>query len=98
MKKIAFMFAAAAMFAACTSAPEKPATENTDVDTTAVAPVEETIDSAAVWALVGDTTGMSCDTLCAKFEAAAAQLKAQAAAATEVVEEAAAATEEAVKE
>ena len=57
MKKIAFMFAAAAMFAACTSTPEKPATETVENDSTA-APVECTIDSAAVYALIGDTTGM----------------------------------------
>jgi len=75
MKKIAFMFAAAALFAACTET-QKPATEATEaVDSTAT--VVETIDSAAVWALVGDTTGMDADTLAAKFECALAQMKAE---------------------
>lgn len=86
MKKIAFMFAAA-MFAACTNT-EKPATEVTDNELEAIdETIEEVIDSAAVWALVGDTTGMECDTICAKFQEALAQLKAEAAATAEEVTE-----------
>ncbi|MBQ8464103.1 MAG: hypothetical protein IJ544_08325 [Prevotella sp.] len=96
MKKIAFMFAAAALFAACTNT-EKPATEAVENDSTVVEEAVEVIDSAAVWALVGDTTGLECDSICAKFEAAKAQLKAEAEAAAEVVEEAAEAVEAAAE-
>ena len=65
MKKIAFMFVAAALFAACG---EKKA------EVAEVAEVEEveevTIDSAAAWALVGDTTGLDSAALAEKFAAA----------------------------
>ncbi|MDE6690203.1 MAG: hypothetical protein K2J86_10055, partial [Prevotella sp.] len=75
---------------------EKPDTEATENDSTFFEETTlEVIDSAAVWALVGDTTGMECDTLCAKFEAALAQLQAEAAAtAEEVAEEVEATVEE----
>ncbi len=73
MKKIAFMFVAAALFAACG---EKKA----PVQEAEVAEVEEVevIDSAAVWALVGDTTGLDSAAICAKFTAIADSLKAAA--------------------
>jgi len=93
MKKIAFMFAAAAMFAACTSTPEKPATEEVAADSTACEK-ECVIDSAAVYALIGDTTGMDADTLAAKFEAAVAQMKADCCKKDSCNKEAEAATEE----
>ena len=90
MKKIAFMFVAAALFAACG---EKKAQE---AEVAEVAEVEETvIDSAAVWAIVGDTTGLEADSIAAKFQAVADSL---AAAAAEVVDSAAVATEEAAAE
>ena len=77
MKKIAFMFVAAALFAACG---EKKA----PVQEAEVAEVEEfVLDSAAVYAQIGDTTGMDADTLAAKFAAIADSLKAAATVATE---------------
>ena len=86
MKKIAFMFVAAAMFVACGGQKaETPAVEEVVEET-----IEEAIDSAAAWALVGDTTGLEADTIAAKFQAAVDSLKAQAA---QVVEEAAPAEE-----
>ncbi len=78
MKKIAFMFAAAAMFAAC-GGQKAPAQEAEVAEVEEV--VENVIDSAAVWALVGDTTGMAADSIAAKFQAIADSL--QAAPATE---------------
>ena len=86
MKKTAFMFVAAAMFVACG---EKKAAQEAEVAEVEEA-VETVIDSAAVWALVGDTTGLEADTIAAKFQAAVDSLKAQAA---QVVEEAAPAEE-----
>ena len=96
MKKIAFMFAAAAMFVACGNTENKPAAEEVEapVEVEEV-PVEEVIDSAAVWALVGDTAGLSVDSIEAKFQAALEQVKAQA---VEVVDEAAEAVEGAIEE
>ena len=71
MKKIAFMFVAAALFVACG---EKKAAE---AEVAEVAEVEEAvIDSAAVWALVGDTTGLDADSVAAKFQAVADSLAA----------------------
>ena len=94
MKKIAFMFVAAAMFVACG---EKKAAQEAEV-AEPVEAVEEAIDSAAVWELVGDTTGMEADSIAAKFAAAVDTLKARAAAvageAVEGGEVAEAATEE----
>ena len=91
MKKIAFMFVAAALFAACGEKKAAPEAEVAEV-----AEVEETvIDSAAVWAIVGDTTGLEADSIAAKFQAVADSL---AAAAAEVVDSAAVATEEAAAE
>ena len=91
MKKIAFMFVAAALFAACG---EKKA----PVQEAEVAEVEEAfvLDSQAVYALIGDTTGMNADTLAAKFNAIADSLKAAAEAPAEevVAEEAPAETAE----
>jgi hypothetical protein len=93
MKKIAFMFVAAAAmcFVACG---EKKAAEAEVAEVEEVA--EEVIDSAAAWELVGDTTGLDADTIAAKFAAAVDSLKAQAAAAVEETVEAAA--EEATEE
>ncbi len=90
MKKIAFMFVSAAMFAACggQSAPAQEA-EVAEVEEV----VENVIDSAAVWALVGDTTGMAADSIAAKFQAIADSLQAAPAADTAAV-----ATEEAPAE
>ena len=70
MKKIAFMFVAAAMFVACG---EKKAAQEAEV-----AEVEEAavIDTAAVWALVGDTTGLDAETIAAKFQAVVDSLQA----------------------
>ncbi|MDE5784334.1 MAG: hypothetical protein K2H97_08490 [Prevotella sp.] len=53
MKKIAFMFAAAAMCAACTSTAEQPATDEVEVidEIEAVVPVLTAEDSAAVAAM-----------------------------------------------
>lgn len=76
MKKIAFMFVAAALFAACG---EKKAQEVEVAEVEEV--VENAIDSAAVWAIVGDTTGLDADSVAAKFQAVCDSL--QAAAATE---------------
>ncbi len=83
MKKIAFMFVAAALFAAC-GQKQAPAQE-AEVAEVEEAVVEEVIDSAAAWELVGDTVGMPADTIAVKFAAAVDTLKARAAA---VVEEA----------
>ncbi|MBR6121496.1 MAG: hypothetical protein IKQ05_03785 [Prevotella sp.] len=84
MKKIAFMFAAAALFAACgqKQAPAQEAEVEEPVEA-----MEEVIDSAAAWELVGDTTGMEADSIAAKFAAAVDTLKARAAAAAEEVVE-----------
>ena len=74
MKKIAFMFVAAALFAACG---EKKA----PVEEAEVAEVEEVaaIDSEAVWALVGDTTGLDSAAIAEKFQAVVDSLAAAAA-------------------
>ena len=74
MKKIAFMFVAAALFAACG---EKKA----PVQEAEVAEVEEVaaIDSEAVWALVGDTTGLDSAAVAEKFQAVVDSLAAVAA-------------------
>ena len=77
MKKIAFMFVAAAMFVACG---EKKAAQEAEVAEVEEA-VENVIDSAAVWALVGDTTGMAADSIAAKFQAVCDSIQAAAAAA-----------------
>jgi hypothetical protein len=73
MKKIAFMFVAAALFAAC-GEKKAPAQE------AEVAEVEEVaaIDSAAVWALVGDTTGLDSAAVAEKFQAVCDSLAAAA--------------------
>ena len=87
MKKIAFMFVAAALFAACGE--KKAPAQEAEVAEVEEA-VEEVIDSAAAWELVGDTTGLEADTIAAKFAAAVDTLKARAAAVVEeAVEEAA---------
>lgn len=88
MKKIAFMFVAAAMFAACGGQKAEAPVEEAPVEE-----VEAVIDSAAAWALVGDTTGMPADTIAAKFQAAVDSLNAAAAAAAPAAEEAAPAEE-----
>ena len=90
MKKIAFMFVAAALFAACGE--KKAPVQEAEV----AEPVEEfVVDSAAVYALIGDTTGMDADTLAAKFACIADSLKAAAAPAeAEAAEEAPAETAE----
>lgn len=75
MKKIAFMFVAAAMFVACGEKKAAPEAEVAEVEEV----VENVIDSAAVWALVGDTTGMSADSIAAKFQAVCDSLAAAAA-------------------
>ncbi len=75
MKKIAFMFVAAALFAAC-GEKKAPAQEAEVAEVEEV--VEAVVDSAAVWALVGDTTGMDSAAVCAKFTAIADSLKAAA--------------------
>jgi len=75
MKKIAFMFVAAAMFVACGEKKAAPEAEVAEVEE----PVENVIDSAAVWALVGDTTGMAADSIAAKFQAVCDSLAAAAA-------------------
>jgi uncharacterized lipoprotein YajG len=82
MKKIAFMFVAAALFVACG---EKKAAEAEVPEVEEVA--ENVIDSAAVWALVGDTTGLDADSIAAKFQAVADSLAAAAEADTTAVEE-----------
>ena len=83
MKKIAFMFVAAALFVACG---EKKAADAEVAEVEEVA--ENVIDSAAVWALVGDTTGLEADSIAAKFQAVADSLAAAAAEAdTPAVEE-----------
>ena len=81
MKKIAFMFAAAALFAACGGATEKPATEEeTVVEENIVEEVQECcIADSLVWTKVletVDTTGMEAEAKEAAFEAAKAELKA----------------------
>jgi len=96
MKKIAFMFVAAALFAACGE--KKAPAQEPEVEEPVEA-VEEAIDSAAAWELVGDTTGMEADSIAAKFAAAVDTLKARAAAvAGEVVEGADEAAEAATEE
>jgi len=75
MKKIAFMFVAAAMFVACGEKKAAQEAEVAEVEET----VENVIDSAAVWALVGDTTGMAADSIAAKFQAVCDSLAAAAA-------------------
>ncbi len=85
MKKIAFMFAAAAMFVACANTQNKPAAEEVEAPVEPVEEVAEAIDSAAVWALVGDTVGLAADSIEAKFQAALAEMQAQAAAAIDQV-------------
>ena len=77
MKKIAFMFVAAALFAACG---EKKAAQEAEVAEVEEV-VENVLDSAAVWALVGDTTGMAADSIAAKFQAVCDSIQAAAAAA-----------------
>ena len=72
MKKIAFMFVAAAMFVACG---EKKAAEAEVVEPEVV---EETIDSAAVWAAMGDTAGLDSAAIAEKFAFVADSLKAAA--------------------
>ncbi len=74
MKKIAFMFVAAALFAAC-GEKKAPAQE---AEVAEVEEAVEVVDSAAIWALVGDTTGMDSAAVCAKFTAIADSLKAAA--------------------
>ena len=73
MKKIAFMFVAAALFVACG---EKKAQE---AEVAVVEEVVETIDTAAVMALVGDTTGMDSAAFAERFAFVADSLKAAAA-------------------
>ena len=80
MKKIAFMFVAAALFAAC-GEKKAPAQEAEVAEVEEV--VEEAIDSAAVWAIVGDTTGLDAAAVAEKFAAVADSLKAAAAPAEE---------------
>ena len=81
MKKIAFMFAAAALFAACGGATEKPATEeenNVEEQSVETPEVCEIADSC-VWNKVletVDTTGMEAEAKEAAFEAAKAEMKA----------------------
>ena len=82
MKKIAIMFVAAALFAACG---EKKAQEAEVAEVEEVA--EVVVDSAAVWALVGDTTGLDSAAVAAKFQAIADSLTAAAADTTAVAEE-----------
>jgi len=65
MKKIAFMFVAATMFVACG---EKKAAEVAEVVEPEV--VEAAIDSAAAWAIVGDTTGLDSAAIAEKWNAA----------------------------
>ena len=89
MKKIAFMFVAAALFAAC-GEKKAPAQE---AEVAEVEEAVEVIDTAAAWALVGDTTGLDSAAVCEKFAAAVDSLKAQAAAAVEEVAEEAAPAE-----
>ena len=91
MKKIAFMFVAAALFAACG---EKKAAQEAEVAEVEEL-VENVLDSAAVWAIVGDTTGMAADSIAAKFQAVADSLQAAAAAPAE--DTTAVATEEAAQ-
>ena len=69
MKKIAFMFVAAALFAACGE--KKAPAQEPEVEEPVEA-VEEAIDSAAAWELVGDTTGMEADSIivCSSFSSA----------------------------
>ena len=89
MKKIAFMFVAAAMFVACGGQKaEAPAVEEVVEEV-----VEEAIDSAAAWAIVGDTAGLDADTIAAKFQAAVDSLKAAAAVEAPAAEEEAPAAE-----
>ena len=81
MKKIAFMFAAAALFAACGGATEKPATEeeNNAEEQAAETPEVCEIADSCVWNKVletVDTTGMEAEAKEAAFEAAKAELKA----------------------
>ncbi len=83
MKKIAFMFVAAALFAAC-GEKKAPAQEAEVAEVEEVA--EAVIDSAAVWALVGDTTGLDSAAICEKFTAIADSLKAAAEAPAEEAE------------
>jgi hypothetical protein len=84
MKKIAFMFVAAALFAACG---EKKAQEAEVAEVEEV--VETVIDSAAVWALV-DTTGLDSAAIAERFAFVADSL----AAAATVEDSTAVATEE----
>ncbi len=84
MKKIAFMFVAAALFVAC-GEKKAPAQE---AEVAEVEEAVEVIDSAAVWALVGDTAGLEADTIAAKFAAALESMKAAADTTAAVVEEA----------
>jgi hypothetical protein len=83
MKKIAFMFVAAALFAACG---EKKAAQEAEVAEVEEVSTEVAIDSAAVWALVGDTTGLDSAAVAAKFQAVADSLAAAAADTTAVEE------------
>ena len=75
MKKIAFMFVAAAMFVACG---EKKAQE---AEVEVVEENVETIDTAAVLAAIGDTTGLNLDSaaFAERFAFVADSLKAAAA-------------------
>jgi hypothetical protein len=84
MKKYAFMFVAAAAmcFAACG---EKKAAQDAEVAEVEEV-VEDVIDSAAAWALVGDTAGLDSAAIAEKFAAAVDSLKA-AAPAEEATEE-----------
>ena len=82
MKKIAFMFAAAALFAACGGATGKPATEEENNGEEQVAETPEVCEIAdsCVWnkviELYGDTANVEADTLTARFNAVKAELKA----------------------
>ena len=98
MKKIAFMFVAAALFAAC-GEKKAPAQE------AEVAEVEEAVVEIAdslVWAEVGDTTGLDSAAVAEKFAAVKDSLTKAATPAEEAAapaeEEAAAPAEEAAAE
>ena len=97
MKKIAFMFAAAAIFAACTGGqkPEAPEAEVVEeVVEEVAAPVATAEDSAAAVAIVGELTEANDSA----FKAVLDSIVAAKAAVEQVVDEAAAAVEGAVAE
>jgi hypothetical protein len=84
MKKIAFMFVAAALFAAC-GEKKAPAQEAEVAEVEEM--VEEPFDSATVWTLVGDTTGLDSAAIAEKYAAVLDSLKAAAAPAEEAAAE-----------